>query len=122
MTLLLAVFSVPINTVWGIIAAIQITRNEFWGKTFVMAMLDLPFSISPVVTGTAVTAGLILHSSIPSLLTACCVHTRQLPVLREWSPIIVLPCAEALCYPCDLPVAPVRCTPSGEHDLDLLQA
>ncbi|CAL5228594.1 g11755 [Coccomyxa viridis] len=51
MTLLLAVFSVPINTVWGIIAAIQITRNEFWGKTFVMSMLDLPFSISPVVTG-----------------------------------------------------------------------
>ena len=55
MTLLLAVFSVPINTVWGIIAAIQITRNEFWGKTFVMSMLDLPFSISPVVTGTAPT-------------------------------------------------------------------
>ena len=60
MTLLLAVFSVPINTVWGIIAAIQITRNEFWGKTFVMSMLDLPFSISPVVTGTAST-GLIMH-------------------------------------------------------------
>ena len=53
MTLLLATVAVPINTVWGIVAAIQITRNEFWGKTFVMAMLDLPFSISPVVTGDA---------------------------------------------------------------------
>ena len=51
MTLLLALVSVPINTVWGIVAAIQITRNEFPGKTFAMAMLDLPFSISPVVTG-----------------------------------------------------------------------
>ncbi len=63
MTLLLALFSVPINTVWGIIAAIQITRNEFWGKTFVMSMLDLPFSISPVVTGTAFTGlDMLLYS------------------------------------------------------------
>jgi len=54
MTILLALVAVPINTVWGVVAAIQLTRNEFWGKTFVMAMLDLPFSISPVVTGTAV--------------------------------------------------------------------
>ena len=66
MTLLLALVSVPINTVWGIVAAIQITRNEFWGKTFVMAMLDLPFSISPVVTGTVVTTG---HLGI---CTSCC--------------------------------------------------
>ena len=54
MTILLALVAVPINTVWGVVAAIQLTRNEFWGKTFVMAMLDLPFSISPVVTGMAV--------------------------------------------------------------------
>ena len=51
LTLLLALVAVPINTVFGIVAAMQLTRNEFWGKTFVMSMLDLPFSISPVVTG-----------------------------------------------------------------------
>ena len=51
LTLLLALVAVPINTVFGIVAAIQLTRNEFWGKTLVMSMLDLPFSISPVVTG-----------------------------------------------------------------------
>lgn len=61
MTLLLAAVAVPINTVWGIVAAIQITRNEFWGKTFVMAMLDLPFSISPVVTGDASALKLLLR-------------------------------------------------------------
>ncbi len=53
LTLLLALVAVPINTVFGIVAAMQLTRNEFWGKTFVMSMLDLPFSISPVVTGTS---------------------------------------------------------------------
>lgn len=51
LTLLLALVAVPINTVFGIVAAIQLTRTEFWGKTLVMSMLDLPFSISPVVTG-----------------------------------------------------------------------
>ena len=51
LTLLLAVVAVPINTVFGVVAALQITRNEFPGKTFAMALLDLPFSISPVVTG-----------------------------------------------------------------------
>lgn len=51
LTMLLAVIAVPVNTVFGIVAALQLTRNEFWGKTFVMSLLDLPFSISPVVTG-----------------------------------------------------------------------
>ena len=51
MTLLLAAVAVPVNTVFGIVAALQLTRSEFAGKTFAMAMLDLPFSISPVVTG-----------------------------------------------------------------------
>lgn len=84
MTLLLALFSVPINTVWGIIAAIQITRSEFWGKTFVMSMLDLPFSISPVVTGIAayrVQPHLLLLPMIfaISLLRAHRLHKEDLP-------------------------------------------
>ena len=51
MTLLLTAVAVPINTLVGITAAIYIARNEFVGKTLMVAMLDLPFSISPVVTG-----------------------------------------------------------------------
>ena len=57
MTLLLTIVAVPINTVVGITAAINITRNEFPGKTLLIAMLDLPFSISPVVTGTHLPSG-----------------------------------------------------------------
>uniref|UniRef100_A0A7S0V4D2 ABC transmembrane type-1 domain-containing protein n=1 Tax=Polytomella parva TaxID=51329 RepID=A0A7S0V4D2_9CHLO len=51
MTLLLAFVTVPINTVFGTMAAVNITRNEFPGKVLLMSLLDLPFSISPVVTG-----------------------------------------------------------------------
>ena len=51
MTLLLSAVAVPINTVFGVTSAILIARNEFPGKLVVMSMLDLPFSISPVVTG-----------------------------------------------------------------------
>lgn len=51
MTLLLSAVAVPINTVFGVTCAILISRNEFPGKLVMMSMLDLPFSISPVVTG-----------------------------------------------------------------------
>ena len=53
LTLMLAVVAVPINTAFGVTFAILLVRSEFWGKTLVMSMLDLPFSISPVVTGGA---------------------------------------------------------------------
>ena len=51
LTLMLVVVAVPINTAFGVTFAILLVRSEFWGKTLVMSMLDLPFSISPVVTG-----------------------------------------------------------------------
>lgn len=52
MTLLLSLVAVPINTVFGITSAIFLARNDFPGKVFAISVLDLPFSISPVVTGT----------------------------------------------------------------------
>lgn len=51
MTLLLSAVAVPINTAFGIGAALMLARNEFPGKSFAISVLDLPFSISPVVTG-----------------------------------------------------------------------
>lgn len=55
MTLMLAAVSVPLNCVFGTVAAILITRNEFPGKVFLLSLLDMPFSISPVVTGLMLT-------------------------------------------------------------------
>ena len=51
LTLLLAVISLPINTVFGLCAAWAIARHKFPGRAVVLSIIDLPFSISPVVAG-----------------------------------------------------------------------
>ena len=51
LTLLTAVIAVPLNLVFGIAAAWCIAKYEFKGKAFLTTLIDLPFSISPVVAG-----------------------------------------------------------------------
>jgi sulfate/thiosulfate transport system permease protein len=51
LTLLTALVTVPLNTVFGIAAAWAITRFEFKGKSFLTTLIDLPFSVSPVISG-----------------------------------------------------------------------
>ena len=51
LTLLAAVISVPLNLVFGVAAAWAIAKYEFRGKSFLTTLVDLPFSISPVVAG-----------------------------------------------------------------------
>lgn len=51
LTLLVAAISVPVNTVFGIAAAWAIAKFEFKGKAFLTTLIDLPFSISPVISG-----------------------------------------------------------------------
>ncbi len=51
LSLLAAAIAVPLNTVFGIAAAWSIAKFDFWGKTFLVTLIDLPFSVSPVVAG-----------------------------------------------------------------------
>ncbi|GHC26685.1 sulfate transport system permease protein [Gemmobacter caeni] len=51
LTLTIAAISVPLNAVFGIAAAWLITRFDFRGKAFLITLIDLPFSVSPVVAG-----------------------------------------------------------------------
>jgi sulfate/thiosulfate transport system permease protein len=51
LTILLALIAVPINTVFGLCAAWSIARHKFPGRTLLLSIIDLPFSISPVVAG-----------------------------------------------------------------------
>lgn len=51
LTLTTAFITLPINTVIGMAVAYLITRHEFWGKSLITTLLDLPFAISPVVAG-----------------------------------------------------------------------
>lgn len=52
-TLLAAVIAVLVNTFFGIIAAWLITKFSFKGKQTLAALIDIPFSISPVIAGLA---------------------------------------------------------------------
>jgi sulfate ABC transporter, permease protein len=51
LTLLTALITVPLNTVFGVAAAWAITRFEFKGKSLLTTLIDLPFSVSPVISG-----------------------------------------------------------------------
>ncbi|HYW19481.1 MAG TPA: sulfate ABC transporter permease subunit CysW [Nodularia sp. (in: cyanobacteria)] len=51
LTLSLALISLPVNTVFGLCAAWAIARHKFPGRAIVLSIIDLPFSISPVVAG-----------------------------------------------------------------------
>lgn len=53
LTLIVAAISVPVNAIFGIAAAWTITKFDFRGKAFLITLIDLPFSISPVVAGLA---------------------------------------------------------------------
>lgn len=51
LTLLVAAIAVPLNTVFGIAASWAIAKFEFLGKSMLITLIDLPFSISPVISG-----------------------------------------------------------------------
>ncbi len=51
LTLLIAAIAVPLNAGFGIAAAWFITKFSFRGKAFLITLIDLPFSVSPVVAG-----------------------------------------------------------------------
>ena len=51
LTLLVAAFAVPINMVFGVLASWAIAKFDFSGKRFLITLIDLPFSVSPVISG-----------------------------------------------------------------------
>jgi sulfate/thiosulfate transport system permease protein len=51
LTLLVAAISVPLNAIFGLAAAWCVTRYEFRGKALLTTLIDLPFSVSPVISG-----------------------------------------------------------------------
>jgi sulfate transport system permease protein len=51
LTLTVAAIAVPLNVVFGIAAAWAIAKFQFPGRTVLVTLIDLPFSVSPVVSG-----------------------------------------------------------------------
>lgn len=51
LTLLVAAIAVPLNLVFGVAAAWAVAKFDFRGKSLLITLIDLPFSVSPVVSG-----------------------------------------------------------------------
>lgn len=64
LTLIVTAIALPLNTLFGLCAAWVIARNQFRGRTLLLSIIDLPFSISPVVAGLML---VLLYGDRPSL-------------------------------------------------------
>lgn len=53
LTVLTAIVVVPINIGFGIAAAWAVTKFEFWGKSLLITLIEIPFSVSPIIAGVA---------------------------------------------------------------------
>jgi sulfate transport system permease protein len=102
LTVLCVAIAVPLNTVFGVLCALVLVRQEFPGKGLINSLIDLPFAVSPVVIGLSLfivygVDGLIggpLHSvgidvifSIPGLVLAT-VFVSLPFVVREVQPVL----------------------------------
>ena len=103
LTLTVAAIAVPLNAVFGVAAAWFITKYDFRGKAVLLTLIDLPFSVSPVVVGLCVvltfganswvggmmvTAGYPIVFALPGIVLASMIVTFPF-VARELIPVMV---------------------------------
>ncbi|WP_374397664.1 sulfate ABC transporter permease subunit CysW [Tabrizicola sp.] len=69
LSLTVAAIAVPLNAVFGVAAAWFITKYDFRGKAVLLTLIDLPFSVSPVVVGLCVVLTFGANSWIGGILT-----------------------------------------------------
>jgi sulfate transport system permease protein len=103
LTVIIALWAVLINLVFGVTISILLVRYEFWGKRVLSALVDLPLSVSPVVVGLALVlvyngrdgwfapalnaAGLQVIFNSPGMIMATCFVALPL-VIREVVPTL----------------------------------
>lgn len=102
LTVIIAAIAVPLNTIFGLCAAWVIARNQFRGRAFLISIIDLPFSISPVVAGLMIvllygrngwlgewlgSAGLKVIFALPGMVMATIFVTLPF-VAREVIPVL----------------------------------
>ena len=51
LTLIVTIIAVVANSIFGLLAAWALTKFDFWGKSIVLTLIDLPFAVSPVISG-----------------------------------------------------------------------
>ncbi len=103
LTLTVAAIAVPLNAIFGVAAAWFITKYDFRGKAVLLTLIDLPFSVSPVVVGLCVVltfgantwiggnmvdAGYPIVFALPGIILASMIVTFPF-VARELIPVMV---------------------------------
>ena len=103
LTLTVAAIAVPLNAVFGVAAAWFITKYDFRGKAVLLTLIDLPFSVSPVVVGLCVVltfganswiggmmvdAGYPIVFALPGIVLASMIVTFPF-VARELIPVMI---------------------------------
>ncbi len=71
LTMLIALIVLPFNIIFGLCASWCIAKFNFFGKSFLLTLIDLPFSISPVVVGLMFSLCLNPHSFLGKFFNAC---------------------------------------------------
>src|SRR5215207_8806110 len=79
LTLVMVAVAVPLNTIFGVLAALAIVRQRFPGRALFNAAIDLPFAVSPVVVGLAL---LLVYGSRDGWIGEWLAE-QGIPVLRE---------------------------------------
>jgi sulfate transport system permease protein len=102
LTITITLIAVPVNVVMGVVTALVLVRGRFRGKALLEAIIDLPFAISPVVVGLALTfvygangwfgdalasAGIQVIFSLPGMVLAT-VFVCLPFVVREVAPVL----------------------------------
>jgi sulfate transport system permease protein len=103
LTLTVAAIAVPLNAIFGVAAAWFITKYDFRGKAILLTLIDLPFSVSPVVVGLCVVltfgantwiggmmvdAGYPIVFALPGIVFASMIVTFPF-VARELIPVMI---------------------------------
>lgn len=70
LTLLVVLITLPLNAIFGVVAAWTITKYDFKGKNFLVTLIDLPFSVSPVIAGLIFVLLFGLHGALGPFLQA----------------------------------------------------
>lgn len=68
LTLIVVLITLPLNAIFGIVVAWTITKYDFKGKNFLITLIDLPFSVSPVIAGLIFVLLFGLHGTLGPLL------------------------------------------------------
>jgi sulfate transport system permease protein len=102
LTVLVTLIAVPLNTLFGIVAALVLVRSRVRGRALLEALIDLPFAVSPVVVGLALlllygrtgwfgdelaSAGVQVIFSLPGIVLAT-VFVSLPFVVREVAPVL----------------------------------